>query len=391
MTGTGNLAAIEMTERLKVLFITSWYPTKELSVGGVFVREHAQAVKLYDDVVVLHLCGAKANLSKFGHMERETDENLTQGIPTWRVWHKPSPIPHTSFPLHLKSVLRTFRHLVRNGFSPHIIHAHVYDAGLSAVILGRLNHIPVIITEHSTAFPRQLLSPKQVWMARLAFQGADRILPVSDALQQAIERYGIRARFSLVPNVVDTGLFAPGPRSDSSLKRLVFVGSLIPVKGIPFLLQAVARLSSQDWCLDIVGDGPNRAEYEQMSVDLRLGERVTFYGLRTKSEVAEFMRQADLFVLPSFWENLPCVLIEAMASGLPIVSTQVGGIPEIVDRETGILVPPQDVGSLSHAIGQMLESLDRFDRHTIAHKAARYSQESVGKLLHSIYLDCLTR
>ena len=120
-----------------------------------------------------------------------------------------------------------------------------------------------------------------------------------------------------------------------------------------------------------------------------LDDKVVFHGLKTKGEVAEFMRNADLFVLPSPWENMPCVLIEAMASGLPIVSTLTGGIPEIVHEGVGILVPPEDAARLSDALAQMLSSLHEFDRLTVAQNALAYSSESIGELIHSIYKDCL--
>jgi glycosyltransferase involved in cell wall biosynthesis len=85
---------------------------------------------------------------------------------------------------------------------------------------------------------------------------------------------------------------------------------------------------------------------------------------------------------------MPCVLLEAMASGLPIVSTRTGGIPEIVDQESGVLVPPGDSNSLAEALLEMIESLARFDRAAISKKAERYRPEAVGRLIHSVYEGC---
>jgi glycosyltransferase involved in cell wall biosynthesis len=118
---------------------------------------------------------------------------------------------------------------------------------------------------------------------------------------------------------------------------------------------------------------------------------VTFHGLKTKGEIAEFMREADLFVLPSIWENLPCVIIEAMASGLPMVSTLTGGIPEIVNDEVGILVPPGNVNALSGAIALMLRRISEFDRLAIGQRGQRYRLERVGASLHGLYEECLER
>lgn len=87
----------EPSRRLKVLFITSWYPTKENPVAGVFVREHAKAVRLYDDVVVPHSAGRKSHIRGLWQMEQETDQDLTEAIPTYRLGHRRSPIPRTTF------------------------------------------------------------------------------------------------------------------------------------------------------------------------------------------------------------------------------------------------------------------------------------------------------
>jgi len=162
---------------------------------------------------------------------------------------------------------------------------------------------------------------------------------------------------------------------------------------MPYLLQALAQLRQMrdDWHIDIVGDGPPRPEYEHLAISLGLAEKTTFHGLKSKNEVAEFMRKAHLFVLPSLWDNSPCVVIEAMASGLPIVSTLTGGIPEMVDEKTGVLVPHADATQLSAALAQTIESLDQFDRYRITQKARQYSPESIGELIHSIYRGCVQR
>jgi len=117
-----------------------------------------------------------------------------------------------------------------------------------------------------------------------------------------------------------------------------------------------------------------------------LQDVVRFHGLKTKPEVAEFMRKADVFVLPSEWENLPCVIIEAMTSGLPIVATSVGGIPEMVDDKMGLLVPPRDSEKLMQALHHMLDTVLNYPRESIAARArARYSYESVGEKLTELY------
>jgi glycosyltransferase involved in cell wall biosynthesis len=379
-------------KRLKVVFITAWYPTREQRVGGVFVREHAKAVRLYDDVVVLHCAGSDPKLKGLWRLEEETDESLTEGIPTYRVWFRPLPIPKASYFIYLWSVFRVFRHITAHSFRPHIIHAHIYDAGVPAVLIGRLYHIPVVISEHYTGFPRRLLSQTSILKARFAFSWAKLVLPVSRALQGGIEGYGIHARFQVVPNVVDTSLFFPrtDKPSEDTQKRILFVGLLDSShkKGVPYLLQALAQLRQErdDWHLDIVGDGPVRAEYEQLARKLGIAKKVTFHGLKSKQEVAEFMRHADLFVLPSVYETFSVVAAEALATGTPVLATRCGGPEEFVAENVGMIVPPGDSEALYKGLNYMLDHLECYSRSEISSYAAeRFSPERIGKQLHTVY------
>jgi len=229
------------------------------------------------------------------------------------------------------------------------------------VLIGKLYRLAVLVTGHFVGFPRGLVRGIEKLKAKFAFEQADIVCPVSEDLKRHIESYGIRARFHVIPNVVDASLFYPAENKDraqeGNKKRLLLVALLDPKKGVLYLLEALARLKEKrdDFVLDIVGDGPNRAEYEELSHKLGLRDIVRFHGLKTKQEVVEFMRKADIFVLPSEWENLPCVIIEAMASGLPVVATKVGGIPEIISGKIGLLVPPRDTEALARAVDYMLD------------------------------------
>lgn len=377
--------------RLRVLFVTPWYPTREQPVWGIFVREHARALSLYDDVTVIHLREKQDDWTHPCDLQEERDATLTEGVRTFRAWYSRLPLPKGAFPGQLWATLSAVRRLTADGFRPDVIHAHVYLGAAAALPTAKLYRIPLVASEHSTDFPRRALPRFNKWVARWAFGGAALVLPVSRALQESIEQYGVRARFRVVPNAVDLALFHPGSHvsADRAVKKLLFVGLLdaLHKKGVPYLLRALADLTAKraDWHLDIVGDGPARAEYERLADELGVANRVTFHGLLPKSRVAEFMRQADVFVLPSVWENLPCVLIEAMASGLPILSTRVGGIPEIVDDAVGRLVAPKDVVGLRDAIDAMLDSLSQFDCRVIVDRARRYSLEVVGKQLADLY------
>lgn len=319
------------------------------------------------------------------------DPALSEGIETHHIFHRRSRVPGASYALYLLSATRAYRRVRAGGFRPDVIHAHVYGAGVPAALVATGRKIPFVLTEQFTGFPRHSLSRMEAGKARYAYKRAARALPVSRHLQEAIRSYGIHAPFEVVPNVVDTSLFfPPDTKQERADRRLLFVGNLEPLqhKGFPTLLRALTGLNgrTREWHLDVIGDGPERAAYESSTVELQLQEHVRFHGSRPKPVIAEMMRDADLFVLPSRFDNLPCVIVEALASGLPVVSTTVGGIPELVDDRSGRLVPPDDPAALTDGLQEVIEGLGGFDRRAIGAAARdRFSLQVVGEQLNRIY------
>ena len=140
--------------------------------------------------------------------------------------------------------------------------------------------------------------------------------------------------------------------------RLLTVGRLEQVKGIPLLLDAVAAAHHDhpELRLDVVGDGPHRAQLEQYARDLGLTGVVRFLGVLDQAAVRAELRAADAFVLASFAEGLPVVLMEALAARTPVLATRIMGVPELVeDGVSGRLVPPADVDSLVTALRELAE------------------------------------
>lgn len=163
-------------------------------------------------------------------------------------------------------------------------------------------------------------------------------------------------RLHVVRCGIDPARYDRGPRSGSG-RRALFVGRLDAVKGVRLLLQAVAGLRA-DWpdlTLTLIGDGPERAALEAQAATPALSGAVRFAGLQGADAVAAALAEHDMLVLPSFAEGVPMVLMEALASRLPVVATQVGGVAELVrDGERGLLVPPGDAEALADAMARLL-------------------------------------
>jgi glycosyltransferase involved in cell wall biosynthesis len=153
-------------------------------------------------------------------------------------------------------------------------------------------------------------------------------------------------------------------------------------KGVDYLIRAVTLVDGVR--LEVVGDGPLRSAYERLARELGIADRVDFRGFLPKPELAARMRRADLFALASRFENNPCVVLEAQASGLPVVAARVGGLPELVDERSGILAEPRDPEDLARGIREALEG--RFDREALAKRAVqRWGREAIGRQLAEIY------
>jgi glycosyltransferase involved in cell wall biosynthesis len=142
-------------------------------------------------------------------------------------------------------------------------------------------------------------------------------------------------------------------------KHLLYVGRLAVVKGLPILLESLVALkrSHPDITLTVVGDGPDRAQLEAQTAQLGLSGNVKFVGYQSQAQVREHMQRTDVFVMSSFAEGVPVVLMEAMAASVPVVATQIAGISELVeDGIGGYLVPPGDTIALADRIKKLLDS-----------------------------------
>jgi colanic acid/amylovoran biosynthesis glycosyltransferase len=139
--------------------------------------------------------------------------------------------------------------------------------------------------------------------------------------------------------------------------RLLFVGRIAVVKGLPMLLQAMVGIRARRPTvhLTVVGDGPDRSRLEALAEELRLKKSVSFTGYQTQAQVRAHLSKSDVFVLPSFAEGIPVVLMEAMAAGVPVVATRIAGVEELVeDKISGFIVPPGDPNTLKERIDALL-------------------------------------
>ena len=183
---------------------------------------------------------------------------------------------------------------------------------------------------------------------------ADRITTVSERVSGELSEHYGADNVAVVGNGVDADLFQPDRGGDE--RYVLFVGRLDYPKGVPDLIKAAKPIvKNHDIEFVITGKGPQREQYERMVEQAGLTDHVTFTGFVTRERQIQLYQNATVFTLPSHYEGLPTVLLEAMACGAPVVATDVGGCPEVIDHgENGLLVSPGDPAALSDAIDSVL-------------------------------------
>jgi colanic acid/amylovoran biosynthesis glycosyltransferase len=197
-----------------------------------------------------------------------------------------------------------------------------------------------------------------------------------------------------VPRVPSEETRRAGSPAKQEKRRLLFVGRLAAVKGLPILLDAFAALRrSFELELLLAGDGPDRPALQAQCEALGIADCVRFLGYQSLAEVQGLLREADVFVLPSFAEGVPVVLMEAMSAGVPVVATRIAGIPELVEHErTGLLVPPGDAGLLAEQVARLLNDPQLAGRLLAAAKqkvADEFNVHTEAGRLFELFSHCL--
>jgi glycosyltransferase involved in cell wall biosynthesis len=238
-------------------------------------------------------------------------------------------------------------------------------------------------------------SPAHLTMQRAAYSCAHVVVANSraDAAQLYEERVPA-AKVAIVPTALDLTAFAPRT-ADTGHRRIIVVGSLRPEEGHDVLIDAapaVLRRYPQAH-FDLVGGGPELASLAARAAFRGVGSAFTFLGAR--DDVPALLAAADVFVLPSRTEPFPNVLAEAMAAGLPIVASAVGGVPEVIDNgRNGLLVPAGDAGALADRLCRVLDDpalRTRLGSAARADAEARYSFDRMVEAFEAIYIEQLTR
>ncbi|HCM32799.1 MULTISPECIES: glycosyltransferase [Chryseobacterium] len=318
---------------MKILFISSWFPNKLEPTNGNFVQRHAEAVASLHEVEILHAIGDPAQDQEFIF-----DDQKINGIRTLIVYYKSSKNLVLNFRNRMQAYQKGFLEVQK----PDLVHANIlHNSMFFAVYLKEKYRIPFVISEHWSGFlpiNRSKLSFIGILTARYIARRASCLLPVSSILKDNLKELKIGKNFKVIGNVVNTELFSP---KEKQHKAFIFlhISNLIPLKNPDAIIEAAVRLRKdfKNFELQMGGDG----DIERLNKLIEIHDGKSYiktFGEISHAEVAEKMKKSDCFVLFSDYESFSCVLLESLSSGVPVIATRVGAIPEIIGENHGIVI-----------------------------------------------------
>ncbi len=347
----------EIPAKLHVLTLTPFYPSAGDEVSGCFVAEtlrQLQAKGVASSVIAV---------DSIYHASRKPSKDFPAD---WiRYPQLPGNFGLSSAGKFLgELLLRRIGQL--NLRSPiHVIHAHAaLPCGAAAALLSRRTGIPFVVTIHgldvfNSCFQKGIAAGWRRKASVNVYASARKVICVSGKVQQLLtDGMDVPVGSEVLYNGTDPSVFTPG-RVQEQAPTILVVGNLLAGKGHELVLKALARVKDSHPGLQcrIIGEGADRDRFANLARSLGISDRVHFLGRRSRSEVAEAMRNCTVFALPSRYEGLGCVYLEAMASGKPVIACRGQGIDEIIQHGgNGWLIPVDGLVELVQGLQDLLSN-----------------------------------
>jgi len=389
-----------MGKEKRILVIPSWYPPD----GGYFFREHSEAIEKKGwktDVLVTRLVGIR-KLIRHGpsvlHSYRVRDEGrLRVARSVYLKWPRSEKRNIRGW---ARKTARIYMRYEKQYGKPDLLLAHsVTWAGYAAFLIGSEHGIPYLIVEHRSFFvwntetARLMVKPFYIPFFKKAYGHCEKLVLVSESQRKGIEALVPSAvkKIEVIPNMIREDMFLPPgePRGGDPFK-FIWAGRLEHVKGVDLLLEAVKLLvsrSNRDFSVRLAGKGSLREELELHAKKLGITDRVVFLGRLSREEMQLEMQGADCFVLPSRFEAFGVALIEAMATGLPVIATRSGGPDTLINSENGLLVECEDVEGLTGAMEKVMDHVKDYPGEQIRALAlSRIGESQVMEQYNQLFL-----
>lgn len=345
-----------------ILWLPSWYPSKVYPHLAPFTQRWALAEAIYDKITVLALVETEEENSLEATV---INENMTEV----RVFYLKSKYTLIRLSRMMVAGLKGYKYVSRKIGKPDLLHlCVVYPVGLVAIFLSYFHALPLVVSEHWTGYKKEDGNFRGWGMKTLAGLVAHRakaIVALNDTMAKAMQRCGLKGKYHFVPNVVDVSKIKLPEKRENKVFKFIHVSGLDDrQKYISGLLNGIHLLAKKrkDFIIDIIGGNENIEQFKEKSELLGICNIINFLGPMSHKEVLQKMAEADAFVLFSNFENLPCVILEALALELPVIATETGNMNDWINKTNGLLIEPGDIKALVEAMDYVIVNFEKFDR-----------------------------
>lgn len=384
---------------MKVLWLASWYPDEYEPTNGDFVQRHAKAVSQLMNIDVIHVAQAGRKFNWLNKVVTNHDNNLHEAIHYFT--YKKTSLKWLDRINYNKAYWRYYKNVL-NGYiekkgKPDLIHVHVpFKAGIIALAVLRKYKIPFIVSEHSSLYLKEAKDNFYTrdfyfrYYTEQTFKKAALVTNVSAAIGKVLKEMFRLNDVLIIPNVVDASCFYFKPKEKNKVFRWLHVSAMQPLKNIDKIIQTFNTILEKNNHWELIICGPINKEHEQLVQQLNLQKKIKFTGALNYEDVAKQMQQADAFIMFSRHENFPCVIIESLCCGLPVVAADVGGISEAVNETNGILVEANNTHALQNAVLLMMDNINQYNaEHISAESISKYNYHTVAHQFVDVYNQVL--
>lgn len=374
-----------MTNKLHVLFLCGWYPSRVLPNNGDFIQRHAEAVNTKHTVSVLHII-TDPNLKT----SIETSFEVVNNVQTHIAYIKPAKNNFKKASLFYKA----FKLLLNKIDFFDLVHVNkLYPFGVLALFLKFFYKKPFIVTEHWTGYhspDKYDIAFTEVKLSKLIAKSASFICPVSNDLKNSMLALKLHGEYTIVPNVVNTDNFTTTEKKMNAFKVLHISNMLDKHKNVSGIISTFNLFLKHLPHAELILVGEKSIQYKTLTDTLNLSDSVTFIPHIPHKDVIKEMQNAHVFVLFSNYENLPCVILESFACGTPVISTDVGGIREFFPENFGYLIQKGNQNDFLEKLIAIEKqySFNGNDMHQYA--VANFSVNKIAKMFSNLYRAALT-
>ena len=381
---------------INVLVLTPWFPTAKKPGYGVFVMEQTKALVDSTEVVptVLYY-DPSSNFSFKNIYKLFQDEIIIKELIKFKVYlrkgiHLPLRFSITR-KLWIIQHIKIFKKYLEENKRPDVIHAHTFWGGLIALELNKRYKIPYIITEHSSLLISENYKQRDYFKRIISksYKKASKLVAVGPILARKMKEYNFQ-NIEIIPNSIDTLFFSPFLTKGIENKqiKILTIGGLIPLKQIHLAIKSVCLLFKQGFniTLKIIREGPLRKELEELIKKNNANKYILLLGYRNRDEIKMILNQTNFYLHTSKTETFGIVLIEAMAMGVPVISTMSGGPENFITKETGLIVENSTTEAIVEAIKFMIKNKEDFKSKNIRQYILNnFSNEKVSIRIEKIY------